>query len=97
MPTHDELPQFLREFYALPPDRQRQFLKAVEKMVNDLRAGKGFRASLRIKAVQGHSGIYEMTWAGDGRATCEFGQPKTPGDAHVIWRRIGGHDIFKQP
>lgn len=97
MPTHDELPQFLREFAALPPAQQQQFLKAVIKLVNDLRASREFRASLRIKGVRGHPGIFEMTWAGDGRATFTYGDEQRPGEPHIIWRRIGGHDILKAP
>jgi hypothetical protein len=97
MPTHDELAHFLREFAALSPAQQKQFLKAVVKLVNDLQAGRGFRPSLRIKGVQGHPGIFEMTWAGDGRATFDYGDEQRPGETHIIWRRIGGHDILKAP
>ena len=98
MPTHEELTQFLREFRALPPDKQEQFLKAVAKMVSDLRAGQPFRPSLRVKAVQGHTTIFEMTWEKhDGRATFAFGAEVRPGQPHIIWRRIGGHEIFQDP
>jgi hypothetical protein len=38
-----------------------------------------------------------MTWAADGRATFEYGQEVRPGEAHIIWRRIGTHDIFRRP
>jgi hypothetical protein len=61
MPTHEEHAQFLREFAALTPAQQRRFIKATTKMVNDFRRGMGFRRSLRIKGVQGHPGIFEMT------------------------------------
>jgi hypothetical protein len=97
MPTHDELAQFLREYAALPLDAQEQFGKAVKKMVNDLRAGVGFRPSLRVKGVQGHPGVFEMTWSGDGRATFHYGTEQRSGEAHIVWRRIGGHDILKNP
>ncbi len=62
----------------------------------DLRAGR-FRRGLRVKAVQGAAGIFEMTWAPDGRATFQYGEERRPGDRHVIWRRIGTHDVFVQP
>jgi hypothetical protein len=97
MPTHEELAQFLREFTALPPYQRRQFLRAVQKLVNDLRAGQPFRPSLRVKAVQGHPAIFELTWAPDGRATFEYGLEQRPGEAHIVWRRIGGHDILRNP
>lgn len=53
---------------------------------------------LRIKRVQGTSGIWEMTWnfAGpDGRATFEW--IEVSGALAVRWRRIGGHRIFERP
>ena len=97
MPTHDELAQFLREYSALSPTAHEQFGKAVKKLVNDLRAGVSFRPSLRIRGVQGHPGVFEMTWTGDGRATFEYGPEQKPGEPHISWRRIDGHDILKNP
>lgn len=97
MPTHDELPQFLREYAALTRDQKILFLAAIDKMVEDVKAGRPFRASLRVKGVQGHPGVFEMTWAPDGRATFSYGTSPHAGDAHIVWRRIGGHDMFKNP
>lgn len=97
LPTHKEVPQFLREYNALTTAQRRQFGKAVTKMVNDLKARMDFRPSLRVEGVQGHPGIFEMAWAGDGRATFSYGPPEHPGETHIIWRRIGGHDILKDP
>ncbi|HEV8193863.1 MAG TPA: hypothetical protein VGP82_20635 [Ktedonobacterales bacterium] len=97
MPTHDELEQFLREFRKLSPRERALLGAAVRAMVDDLKAGMPFRPSLRIKGVQGYQGIYEMSRAPDGRATFHYGQQVQPGEAHIIWRRIGSHDIFKDP
>jgi len=97
MPTHDELAQFLREFATLTPAEQKRFLRAMAKMVNDLRAGHGFRAGLRVKSVQGYPNVLEMTWADDGRATFHYGSERRPGDPHIVWRRIGNHDILDNP
>jgi hypothetical protein len=97
MPTHEELSQFLREFASLTPEQQTRFLTAVRKLVEDLRAGMAFRPSLRDRGVQGHPNIYEMTWARDGRATFEYGPEARPGDTHIIRRRIGTHEILKNP
>lgn len=33
----------------------------------------------------------------DGRATFMYGPEQIPGEPHIIWRRIGGHDIFDHP
>lgn len=98
MPTHDEFEQFIREYLALNPAKRRLFAKAVVKMVADMKAGKPFRKSLRISALGGYSAIYKMTCdMPDGRATFMFGPERIPGEPHIIWRRIGGHDIFDHP
>ena len=97
MPTHEEYLQFLREYRALTHSQRRAFFKAMHYMVQDLQAKRPFCPNLRIKGVQGHPGIFEMTWADDGRATFEYGPKQVPGETHIIWRRIGGHDIFKNP
>lgn len=96
MPTYDFLDRFWREYHALPRARQALFDRAVAKLVADLRAGR-LRKGLRIKAVQGHTGVWELTWAPDGRATFMYGTSPRPGDKHVIWLRIGGHEIFDDP
>jgi hypothetical protein len=99
MPTHDEVERFWRDWARLTAHQQEQFITAVDKLVHDLKAGQGFRPGLRVKLVQGHEGegIWEMTWAPNGRATFHYGAERSPGDPHVIWRRIGGHDIFSLP
>lgn len=97
MPTHEEFAQFLREFARLTESDQDRFVDAMKQMVVDLRAKRPFRPGLRVKHVQTHPGIFEMTWAPDGRATFEFGSEVQAGDPHVIWRRIGGHEILKDP
>jgi hypothetical protein len=73
------------------------FLAAVKEMIEDLLLHRAFRPSLRVKGVQGHPGIFEISWAPDSRATFEYGNPVRADDAHIVWRRIGDHGIFKQP
>jgi len=80
----------------LPRQQRQAFRVAVAKFVSDLRAGS-LRKGLRIKAVQGHPGIYELTWAPDGRATFEYGSEVRPGERHVMWRGVGAHDSFTCP
>ncbi len=77
--------------------QQEAFLQAVEQFVDDLRSGIGFRKGLRIKSVKGAAGVYELTWADDGRATFQYGPEVTNGEPHVVWRGVGTHDIFKNP
>lgn len=97
MPTYAWLARFRTDFEALTAAQQAAFLAAVAQFVDDLGAGKRFRKGLRVKGVKGATGIFEMTWAPDGRATFEFGDEQVPGEPHVIWRRIGTHAVFRQP
>ena len=99
MPTHDEEATFWRDWARLSFSQRQRFYAALYKMVDDLKAKRGFRSGLRVKLVQGHEGegIYEMTWAPDGRATFQYGDEVSPGEPHVVWRRIGGHEIFDHP
>jgi hypothetical protein len=70
----------------------------VRRFAEDLDNGGNFRASLRVKPVKGHAGLWEMTWEGnDGRATFAYGAEKVSGKRHVIWERVGGHEIFQEP
>jgi hypothetical protein len=95
MPTRDVLASFWRDWDELTPQQQRQFKTALRKFVTDLRAGS-FRPGLRVKRIQGTREIFEMTWAKDGRATFEYGK-EVRANPHIIWRRIGTHDIFRAP
>ena len=97
MPTFRTLPRCRQDFEALSDDEKKRFLQAVEKFVEDLDRGRGFRPGLRVKGIQGARGIFEMTWADDGRATFEYAAPVKAGQVHVVWRRIGGHTIFSSP
>jgi hypothetical protein len=70
----------------------------VRQFIEDLKGGQGFGAGLRVKGVRGHPGIFEMTWdMPNGRATFNYGDTRIPGEAHIVWRRIGGHEIFPNP
>lgn len=96
MPTFAWLARFGADFDALSGDQQSAFLAAVVLFVADLSVGE-FRPSLRVKGVKGAPGVFEMTWAADGRATFEYGREIVAGQAHIIWRRIGRHDVFRTP
>jgi hypothetical protein len=97
MPTYTKLPRFQKDFGQLSGDEQERFLEAVRKLVEDLERGRGFRSGLRVKGVQGAPGVYEMTWAPDGRATFHYGEPIQQGEPHVVWRRVGTHAILTTP
>jgi len=86
--------RFKKDFADLDPTDKDRFEKAVkDKFVPDLATRTGFRLGLRVKPVHGIPGVFEMTWAPDGRATFQFGDEVLPGEPHIIWRR-GTHDIL---
>ena len=97
MPTFAWLARFRADFDALGAEHQAAFLFAVAEFVEDLQTGGGFRKGLRVKGVKGAGGVFEMTWANDGRATFQFGDAVVEGEPHIIWRRIGTHEIRKRP
>ena len=41
--------------------------------------------------------VYEVTFAADGRATWEYGDPVLDVQPHVTWRRVGTHAVFGNP
>jgi hypothetical protein len=68
MPTYDVLASFWRGWRSLTPQQQHAFLHVVEQFIADLRTGT-FRPALRVKRIQGYPGVWELSWAPDGRAT----------------------------
>jgi hypothetical protein len=96
VPTYERLARFDRDYAALSPDQQRAFRRALDRFVQDLQAGGPFRRGLLVKAVQRASGVFEMTWAPDGRATFHYGDPVRDGDVHVVWRRVGTHAVLDE-
>ncbi len=92
-------PRFERHWRKLTARQKEEFRKMIqEAFVPDLDSpDQPFRPGLRVKGVTAHPGVFEMTWASDGRATFSYGEEQIPGKAHVIWRRIGTHAIFTLP
>src|SRR5690349_13429102 len=97
MPTREVLASFWRDWDRLTPQQQRAFRQAIAQLIADIASGGRFHPSLRVKRVQGHPRVWEMTWAPNGRATFEYGDEVRPGEPHVIWRRIGTHSVFRRP
>jgi hypothetical protein len=95
VPSHARTRQFDRDWKGLSSADCDRYRVAFRRFDADLGAGR-FRPGLRVKGVQGAPGVFEMTWAPNGRATFEYGVSKGSG-AHVIWRRIGTHDILPMP
>jgi hypothetical protein len=97
MPTFSRAPRFVQDLKHLTPQQRQRFESTVlNEFVVDLKAGR-FRSGLRVKRIQATAGVWEMTWAPNGRATFEYGNERRAGAPHVIWRRVGTHDIFERP
>lgn len=99
MPTHEELARFLRDYLALPNELRLRFLAVLPAFREDI-SGGAFRPGFRVKRVnapQVNVAVWEMTFAPDGRATFHYGEAPVDGHVHIIWRRIGTHDIFRNP
>lgn len=93
MPTLDADASFLRDYVRLTKEQRDLFRVARIKFVADIRTGS-FRPGLRVKGYRRVPGAYEMTWAPDGRALFRYGDPVCEGEPHVVWLRIGTHDIL---
>ncbi len=101
---YERADSFKRDYRNLPESEQEEFREvvlehfnpALDQHVED--PGQPWPKRLRIKRVQGASGIWEMTWSftdPDGRATWEWA---TIDDQPAIrWRRVGNHSIFSDP
>jgi hypothetical protein len=98
VPTFERLPRFDREFRRLSRELQRAFLAMLPVFILALRATPpSFPPALRVKRVQGTTGVWEVTFAQDGRATFAYGDEVRSGEPHVIWRRVGSHDVLGDP
>ena len=94
MATFSTTPRFDADYAALSRDERERFKRAVSQFVDDLKAGRRPRPGLRVKRVQRTERIREMTFAPDGRATFEFGDPVRESEPHAIWRRVGTHEVL---
>jgi len=101
VPTFDKTDSFRRGYKHLSKQDQKRFLAALKLFIDDLEvrdAGRAsrapFRPALRVKQVRGERGVWEMTWAPDGRATFAYGRQIKDGATHIIWLEIGGHEIL---
>jgi hypothetical protein len=94
VPTYERLRRFDRDYDRLSEDEKAAFKAAIRTFVRDLERGRGFRKGLRVKGVQGSPGLFEVTWAEAGRATFSCGDSIRKDEPHVIWHRVGGHEIF---
>jgi hypothetical protein len=94
VPTYARTARCIRDYADLDAEERKRFKDALKDFIEDFENGRQFRPGLRVKGVQGTDGVFEMTCEyHNGRATFEFGDT-SKGEPNVIWRRIGGHEIF---
>lgn len=107
MPTFGRRLRFENDYRRLRPAERLLFLATRDEFRDALLRweAQGCRPNvppcpdhLQVQDVKGHAGIWEITWEKhNGRATWEFGDQIFPGLVHIIWRRVGGHDIYNDP
>ena len=93
MPTYFATRHFEGEYRKLTAAERHIFLSVLRRFIEDVKKGR-FRKSFRVKRYRGQESVYEMTWAGNGRALFMYGREVRPGEPHIIWLRIGGHEIL---
>lgn len=100
---YETTPAFDADFKRLSDDEKKLFRKALTAFIqaaDRLTANPASRwpKSLRVKDVESAVGVWEMTWSfsgPDGRATFEW--ITIDGERAIRWRRVGGHEVFKEP
>lgn len=97
MPTYAWQARFMREYRALARQDKVAFRRAKDRFVAVLRMDRPPEAGLGIAEMAGHPGVYEFRYSASGRARFSYGTTARGSDAHVIWRRIGGHEIYREP
>jgi hypothetical protein len=74
VPTFERLARFDREFRRMPRELQVAFMAMLPVFIEALRRRPpAFPQRLRVKRVQGTDGVWEVTFAPDGRATFAYG------------------------
>lgn len=74
-----------------------RFARRWRSLVAAFKDGREPPRSLRIKRVQGTEDIWEFSYSGDGRATFRYGPERKAGETHIVWLRVGGHEILNRP
>jgi hypothetical protein len=96
VPTFQSLARFDREFRRMPRELPAAFLAMLPTFIAAPRTTPPtFPPALWVKRVHGRQDVWEITFAPDGRATFEYGDQVIPHAPHIIWRRVGTHDVLR--
>src|SRR5260221_14217254 len=97
MPAFPVTRRFERDWKQLTPESRARCQRVIAgQFVPDLARGV-IRAGLRVNGAQAAPGVSEITWAPDSRATFSHRPGQQAGEPHLIWRRLGTHDILRDP
>ena len=94
MPTYERSSEFIEHYQRLTAEQKALFRTVVKKFIADLRRGQGFRKGLHVKGIKGDPGMFELTWAPDGRAVFSFGKSVRGNEPHIIWHAVGTHGVL---
>lgn len=87
-----------RDLRKLTADQQRQFTASLRKKLLPAWESGVFPRGLGIKKMQGVVvDIWEARWAPDGRITWQYTESGAIEIRAVLIRRIGTHDIYRNP
>lgn len=94
--------KFKRDYKKLKSEHTNQFENVFESFMDELEnhlANKSpMPAKYRFKILRQSDGVMAMTWSDSrpaGRAT--FHIEEHSGEPVLVWRRIGTHDIYREP
>ena len=98
MPTFDAEERFKQEYLRLDVRKRAAFLKARDDFFAWIVAKKDQPslsppAHLRLHFIESRN-VWSITFGGDLQALWRYGSEVQPGEAHIIWERIGGHDMY---
>jgi hypothetical protein len=95
VPTFERSRRFDREFRRMSRELQRAFLAMLPLFIAALRESPpSFLPALRFKRVQVTDGVWEITFAPDGRATFAYGEQVRPGEGS---RDLAPHRHARHP
>lgn len=95
MPRYNTLEGFMREWAKLTPEQKALFEHAWRTIVLSIKSGHWLPGPPLVEKMSGFD-IYEVRWAGDGRATFHV-EHDADGENVIIWRHIGDHHILRHP
>jgi hypothetical protein len=88
MTAHQATERFYDDFGKLSDKEQEEFRDATRMLSAELARGRQPPIDLNVRRIKGFTGLYEMTFGINGRATFSVSAP-VEGNPTIIWRRIG--------